>query len=175
MTDAAELGLAGPNLTGASVSSAELARKRFELLKEAMPRMRRAAVLRVKDPKLIPAEVARLGDEGFDALVVRDGPAYARRYRDIAQMALAKGLGAAGSRAFAESGGLIGYSPHAPDLYRHAAVQIDRILKGAKPGEVPVLVPSNYELLVNLRTAKRLGLAVPESIVRRGGRLGGMR
>ena len=162
------------NLTGFSVSSAQLAAKRLELLKEVMPRMRRAAVLQVSVSESIEAAIAGLAERGVDGLLVPDSAAFSRRYRSIAEMALAKGMGAAGSSAFAQSGGLVGYSPHAPELYRRAAVLADKILKGAKPAELPIGAPSNYELLVSARTAKRFGFAVPGSILSRSGRLGGM-
>ena len=71
------------------------------------------------------------------------------------------------TRDYAESGGLIAYGPHTPDLYRRAATYVDKILKGAKPGALPVEQPSKFELVINLKTAKALGLTIPQSLLLR--------
>ena len=69
------------------------------------------------------------------------------------------------SRSFTEIGGLISYGPYLPDEYRRGALYVDRILKGAKPSELPVQAPTKFELTINLKTAKALGLDVPESLL----------
>ena len=72
-----------------------------------------------------------------------------------------------GPRQFVEAGGLIAYGPHFPDLFRRTATYVDKILKGAKPGELPVEQPSKFDFVINLKTAKALGLMIPQSLLLR--------
>ena len=97
--------------------------------------------------------------------------AYTNR-REIARLAQKNRLPALyGERAYAEAGGLIAYGPSATDLWRRAALYVDKILKGAKPGDLPVEQPTKFELVVNLKTARALGLTIPSSLVQRADRV----
>jgi putative ABC transport system substrate-binding protein len=88
--------------------------------------------------------------------------------RQIANLALKSRLPTmSGPRGFVEAGGLMAYGPHFPDLFRRAATYVDRILRGAKPADLPVEQPTKFELAINLKTAKALGLTIPPSLLGR--------
>ena len=99
-------------------------------------------------------------------MVTEDGE-FAASFRTIAALALANKLPSIGAREYAEAGGLIGYGVNILDLYRRAAYFVDRILKGAKPADLPVEQPTKFELLINLSTAKALGLTIPPTLLSR--------
>jgi hypothetical protein len=90
---------------------------------------------------------------------------FAASFRAIATLALANKLPSIGAREYAEAGGLIGYGVNIPGLYRRAAYFVDRILKGVKPADLPIEQPTKFELIVNLKTAKTLGLAISETFL----------
>ncbi len=179
------------NLTGVSTATSELAGKSVELLKEILPAARRiAAIANAPDPfhkplleqlekagsqagiaiervmiereaDLEPA-FARLGGGAVDAVIVQPSLSPAL----TAALALKHRLpSAAASRRFADSGGLLAYAADIQHLYRDSAVYLDKILKGAKPGDLPVQGPVQIELVVNLKTARALGIAIPQSIL----------
>jgi putative ABC transport system substrate-binding protein len=191
----ASLARPGGNLTGTSSLTAELSGKRLELLKEVLPRLSRVGALwnqlnpgavgtweetqaaaRVLRLQLLPLPV-RSPDNlegafttavkgGAEALVViQDTLTIAHRMR-IAQLAARSRLPAVyGSNEFVEAGGLMGYGANQPDLFRRAATFVDKILKAAKPADLPVEQPTKFELVVNLKTAKALGVTIPRSIL----------
>jgi putative ABC transport system substrate-binding protein len=88
--------------------------------------------------------------------------------RRLVDLAAEKRLPAVyGGRDFVDAGGLLSYGPNLADLYRRAATYVDKILKGAKPADLPVEQPTKFELVINLKTAKALGLAIPQSLLQR--------
>jgi putative ABC transport system substrate-binding protein len=186
----------GGNITGSTFFVPELKAKRLELLKEAVPRARRIAVLvnpddPSKGPVLKAMEMTagslRIGRHTFearrrngietafsamgtgrmDAVVVQEDAFLAANDPVIADLAVKKRLPSAGSRRFVEAGGHIGYGPNGPDMARRAAYFVERILRGARPGDLPVERPTKFDLIVNRKTAKTLGLTVPPSLLAR--------
>jgi ABC-type uncharacterized transport system substrate-binding protein len=193
----ANLARPGGNVTGLSSVSPELSAKRLELLKEAVPRLSRVAivwnpdvrgaVLEYKETEsaarslhlqLQSVEVNR--PDGFDrafsalttgraeALTVASSYLAFRNRILIASLAQENRLPSVyGLREFADAGGLMAYGPNYAELWRRAAAYVSKILKGAKPGELPVEQPTTFELIINLKTAKALGLMIPRSLLRR--------
>jgi putative tryptophan/tyrosine transport system substrate-binding protein len=107
------------------------------------------------------SKVAREG-----ALFVIANPALFIERKHIADLALKHRLpSVVGGREYAEAGGLVSYAVHYPDLFRRAASYVDKILKGAQPAELPIEQPVKYELVINLKTAKALGLTIPQSLL----------
>ena len=180
-----------------SVSNTSLSAKWLELLKQTAPGVTRAAVLRdatqgsgtsqfaviqaaapslgveVKPVNMRDAEEIERGVTAFarspgGGLIVAAGPA-ATRHRDlIVKLAARHKLPAVYyERIFVAGGGLISYGPDYIDQYRRAAGYVDRILKGEKPADLPVQAPTKYELVINLKTAKALGLTIPPSVLAR--------
>jgi putative ABC transport system substrate-binding protein len=184
------------NLTGVIVvAETVLAAKRLELIREAVPKATRIAALTVGGPgstiqlqeaekaaaelrvRLVVVEVqGRDYDRAFttmmtersDALFVLMSPVLTRDRKDIIERAAKYRLPAIYEwREFVEVGGLMSYGSSIIDLTRRAAVYVDKILKGANPGDLPVEQPTKYELVVNLKTAKALGLTIPPSLLAR--------
>jgi putative ABC transport system substrate-binding protein len=187
----------GGNATGFISFEYSLAGKWLELLKEIAPRVTRAAVLRdaavspgigqfgaiqsvapsfgvelspfnVRDAAEIERAVAAFARSPNGCLIVTAGPS-ASRHRDlIIALAARHRLPAVyNERPFIAAGGLISYGPDYIDQYRRAAGYVDRILKGEKPADLPVQTPTKYELVINLKTAKVLGLSVPPTLIAR--------
>jgi len=190
----ASLARPGGNITGTSLMAPELGSKRLELLKEAVPRTSRVAVLwhprgagRLEWQQT-EAAARRLG-VALQSYEVRNADDLARTlegmsrqpperaaflfdpltsgYRVIiSDFALKNRLPTIfGAREFAAAGGLMSYGPNIPELFRRAAVYVDKILKGAKPRDLPIEQPTKFELIVNLKTAKALGLTIPPSVL----------
>jgi putative ABC transport system substrate-binding protein len=193
----ASLGRPGGNVTGTTTLSADLSSKQLELLKEAVPRAVRIAVLWNPNNPWHPlalkgAEAAARSlavqlqilearrDEEFDsafeamtrkragAVLVLADPLTAFHRSRLTELAIKRHLpGMFGTRAYAEAGGLMSYWAHQADLDRRVASYVDRILKGARPADLPIEQPTKFELVINLRTAKALGLTIPPSLLGR--------
>jgi putative ABC transport system substrate-binding protein len=124
------------------------------------------------DPRDYDAAFVAMKRDGARAVVVVQSSAFFSSYQRIADLALRHRLpSAGGSKEYAEAGGLFSYGADFPDLFRRAAVYVDKILKGAKPGDLPVEQPSKFELVINLKTAKAFGLTIPPSLLRRADQL----
>jgi putative tryptophan/tyrosine transport system substrate-binding protein len=189
----ASLARPGGNVTGASWLNTELSAKRLELLKEALPKLTQVAILReavggaaslrateeaarslgvrlrvieLRDPNELPSAFVAMTHERVGALMPLQGPMLAGQQRQILELAANHRLPAIFSDgALVEAGGLMSYGPKLADFHRRAAVFVDKILKGARPGDLPVEQPTQFELRVNLRSAKALGLSLPQSIL----------
>jgi putative tryptophan/tyrosine transport system substrate-binding protein len=185
----------GGNITGTAFAPGEVAGKQLALLKETLPKISRVAVLRVPDAEAQPrawreiqAAARKLGMtvQSVDVADPKDFPgafsAMARKRPD-ALLTLLSVLTSAyrpiivefatkhrlptmfGHRADVEAGGLMSYAPSAADLFRRTAGYVDRILKGSKPGDLPIERPAKFELTVNMKTARALGLTLPQSVL----------
>ena len=186
----ASLARPGANMTGFSHQTRELTGKRLQLLKETLPKLKRVAVLATEKRRDIEREGARLGLQiqhfiarqpgelraAFaaahvarpEALLVDPHPMFWFERRRIVELASEIGLPAVYENAdFVEAGGLMAYGASLADMSRRAAEYIDRILRGAKPAELPVQQPTKFELVINLRTAKAIGLTIPQSVLGR--------
>src|SRR5499425_567668 len=185
----------GGNVTGLSQISADLGGKRLELIKELVPKLRRVAILwhpanltnlvqkkgvevaartAGVDIKSVPVQdpndfgSAFEDARGVDALMQTDDPLFSTHLRQLAELAVKSRLPAiAGLREYVDAGGLMSYGADFPDLYRRAATYVDKILKGAKPADLPIERPFKFELVINLKTAKALGLTIPPAVLAR--------
>jgi len=187
----------GGNVTGSTIFGSELVAKQLELLKDARQRLRRVSVLwrrgsvgldrrvaetaakslklelqhvEVRGPGEFETVFSAMAKGSADAVVISIDPMLNANLKSIADIAARRRLPSAGSQAFAEAGGLIGYG-YVPDLFRRAAVFVDKILKGAKPGDLPIEQPTKFELVINLRTAKVLGIKIPQYVLARANRV----
>jgi putative ABC transport system substrate-binding protein len=122
--------------------------------------------LEARDPVEIERAFAATAKEATRALVILSDPLFVTHRKQIANLALKHRLPAAtGPREYAESGLLMSYGPIYPDSFRRAAIYVDKILKGAKPADLPVERPTKFELVINLKTAKQIGLTIPQSVL----------
>jgi len=191
----------GGNITGLSLQLSDVTAKRLQLLREVVPRVSRVAILwnsasPVTPPQLREVEAAApaLGmtleslavraPDDFEralqeatrrrtgALLVLDDFLVTRHIRQIGALTIKSHLPAIAALVeFAEAGGLASYGPNYLDLNRRAATYVDKILKGAKPADLPVAQPTTFELVINMKTAKALGLTIPQSVLLRADRL----
>ena len=187
----------GGNITGVTTFSTELQAKRIELLKELVPNLARVALLHNMGNPAAPPEweetktaarslglqaelldVRSQGEIGraferavrqhVDALVIgADGLTQMHQQTIVGLVARNRLPAAYPARDFVEAGGLIAYAVNYPDLYFRFASFVDKIFKGAKPGDLPVEQPTKFELVINLKTAKALGLTIPQSLLLR--------
>jgi putative ABC transport system substrate-binding protein len=199
----ASLARPGGNVTGLSIQSTDLVGKRLEFFREALPGLRRLAVMA---NVTYPAAVLEIGEVqaaarklalDVDVLEIRRAedivPAFGALNSEAQALYVCpdalvnanharintSALGARlptihADRTFLRTGGLMSYGPNNADLFRRAGDYVDKILRGAKPGDLPVEQPTKFELMINLTTAKALGLTIPESLLlagRRGGRV----
>ena len=192
----ASLARPGGNITGTSAQTPELAGKRVELLRDVIPGLRRLAIMaNVGNPgsvlemgeaqaaarklglEVTTSEIRRAEDitpafealrDRADALYLCPDPLMITNITRINILAVGARLPTMhGVREYVEAGGLIFYGPNFPDLFRRAADYVDKILRGAKPADIPVEQPIKFDLVINLTTAKVLGLKIPESFLLR--------
>ena len=123
-------------------------------------------VIEAREASELPVAFDNVTRDGVQALFISSGPLFSSHRKEIVATAARVRLPAIyGWREFPEAGGLVSYGPSLPDLYRQSATMIDKILKGTSPADLPVEVPTRFELVVNLKTAKALGLKVSESFL----------
>ena len=193
----AALARPGGNVTGLTIVSPDLVGKELELLKEVAPKASRVAILRhpdnpassaqlreaeaaarvlglrlqtlaARNPQEIDGAFAAMTRERAGALLILADPLFTRQRRQLAELAMKRRLSSIFWTAeYAEAGGLMVYGASTLDLERRAAPYVDKILKGAKPGDLPVEQPTTFELIINLRTAKAIGLTIPPSLLQR--------
>jgi putative tryptophan/tyrosine transport system substrate-binding protein len=122
----------------------------------------------IREPTDVASAFATMGKERTDALIVRNDALLVVHYGEIARLAVQQRLPTVGSaKQFVEAGGLFAYGVNVVETYRHAAVYVDKILRGAKPADLPIEQPTKFELIINLRTASALGLTIPQSLLLR--------
>src|SRR3989442_8731291 len=129
----------------------------------------RLQALEARDPQEIDSAFAAMTRERAGALLIFPDPIFGNQRRQIAELAAKRRLPAiyGGTPEYAEAGGLMVYGPNELDLNRRAAIYVDKLLKGAKPADLPVEQPTKFELVINLRTAKAIGLTIPPSLLQR--------
>ncbi len=191
----ATLAKPGGNITGLSSLNADLSGKRLELLKDTLPALARVAVMReaagdanplrtiesaaqplglklivfqVREGDEIPSAFSAIGASHAGALQILPASMFVSRMRNLAELAQSARLpGIFPDARFVRSGGLMSYGPNVVDLYRRAAVFVDKIFKGSKPADLPVEQPTSFELVVNLKSAKALGIKISPSVLMR--------
>jgi putative ABC transport system substrate-binding protein len=194
---ATSLSRPGGNITGISMMASDTSGKQIELLKTLLPSLARVAILRNPlstsqsviqnsaqaaaqkiNALVVPIEVRRPEDlerafagmkpQGIEAVIVPLDSMFLQNRRQISKLALQNRTPViAAYREYVEAGSLMSYGPNLSGHYRYAAVYIDKILKGAKPGDLPIEQPATLELAINLKTAKALGLTIPKELLLR--------
>jgi putative ABC transport system substrate-binding protein len=197
----ASLARPGGNITGMSQLAPEISGKQLELLRETVPQLARVAVLGtstrpgnaqaleetelaagtfgmrlqymdVGSPKDIDTAFREARKERAGAVLVLQGPVFTSQRKQIVDLAAKNRLPAIYPQTeYAEAGGFMCYGANTPDLFRRAAYHVDKILKGAKPADLPVEQPKKFELIINLKAAKQIGLTIPPSVLARADRV----
>jgi ABC-type uncharacterized transport system substrate-binding protein len=197
----ASLARPGGNITGLSVMAPELSGKQLELLKEIVPKLSRVAVLGssseagyaqtlretelaagtlkvqlqsfdVLNPKDIEIAFREASKKHANAVLVLNGVVFIGQRTQLADAAAKSRLPAIyGRPEYVEDGGLLSYATSFTDLSRRAATYVDKILKGAKPADLPVEQPKKFELVINLKAAKQIGLIIPPNVLARADRV----
>jgi putative ABC transport system substrate-binding protein len=195
----ASLARPGGNITGLSWFAPELSAKSLEVLKDAVPAMSHVAILRgaaggaasatavgtaarrlgvkadlfqAREPNEIETAFSAMTAAGVDALTVLEGLMISNNAKLVTGLAARARLPSIFfDPAFVDAGGLMSYGPNFTEMHRRAAYFVDRILKGAKPGELPVQQPTKFELVINLRAAKTLGVTIPPALLFRADRV----
>ena len=198
---AASLGRPGGNITGITSSNAELSLKYYELLSASVPNIRRIGVLltttngthpqqlknvqaaiQPKGVPIVPRDVrtaaelepavAYLATEKVDAVIILADGIFVQHARRLAAVALQHRLPSIyGTSEYPVAGGMMSYGPEIKDNYRRAAVYVDKILKGAKPAELPIEQPTRFDLTINMKTVRALGLKMPSAVLLRAERV----
>ena len=192
----ASLARPGGNITGDTFFITELVAKRLEVLKDAIPRARRAAVLanpnnpgteqslqameiaakglnvallrfHARSPADLDGAFAAMTKENVDALAVIEDVALIPSNKRIAELAVKQRLPSISFIEYADTGGLFGYGPNVLALYRRVAAFVDKILKGAKPADIPIERPTTFEFVINMKTARALDLTIPQTVLLR--------
>jgi putative ABC transport system substrate-binding protein len=186
------LGHPGGNLTGVAVNASDMAAKRVQLLKELVPALKRVAILshpshptdavqvrgteaaaRTQGVQLKTVPVRGADDfvpalgalRGIEGVLHTDTPLFVTHWVRLVDAVAGRRLPAVyPARVYVEAGGLMSYGPNLPDVWGRAAAYVDKILKGAKPGDLPVEQPATFELVINNRTARAMGLTIPPSL-----------
>jgi len=188
------------NITGSTYFGTQLMTKRLELIIGAVPRITQVAVLmnpanssfeaifqameiparslkvglqsfEVRVPKEFDSVFAALAKKRVDAIAILEDTMFAVNAKMVADLAAKNRLPSTGNMEFAEAGGLIGYGPSQTELFRRAATFVDKILRGASPSDIPMEQATKFELLVNLKTAKAIGLTIPPVVLLRADRV----
>jgi putative tryptophan/tyrosine transport system substrate-binding protein len=185
----------GGNVTGLTLMSTELAAKKLQLLREFLPKATRVAILsggsvsamslyleqmraaaqqmgiqlfvqEVGEAGQLPAAFAAMQRDRVHALIVRISTLILDQRQRVADLAAQHRLPAMyETRSFVDAGGLVSYGPNVPEMYRRAAFYVDRILRGAKPADLPIEQPTKFELIINLQAAKAIGMTIPQALL----------
>ena len=196
----ASLARPGGNITGSILFSPEVAAKQVELLREAVPRTRRIGVLlnpdnpanaiqlqamepaakalkielqqfEARGPNEFNAAFSAIAKARVDSIMILGVTIVIASVKEIADLVSKQRLPSIGPKEFAEAGGLMAYDINRPEQWRRAANFVDKILKGAKPGDLPIERPTKFEMVINMKTAKALGIKIPQSILVRADRV----
>lgn len=195
----ASLARPGGNITGSTFFPVELAAKRIEVLKDALPRITQVAVLdypsptsetfinamettarslkvtlhkfAVQEPRELDSAFAAIVKKRINAVAVNEQPIFIANSKAIAELATKYRLPLIGTSEFADAGGVIGYGADLVNLFRRVGFFVDKIFKGTKPGVIPIEQPTRFDLVINMKTAKTLGIKFPQTFLQRAERL----